>query len=95
MPYEFFPSISLNSLNEEARLNFGVDYFKFDLNTRIVVCHSLFNTQDVVNDEYMEIENQPTATKDIFNLVHDYFIHYGYVKTLDQFEDESDYDIIL
>jgi len=34
---ELFPTISLHSPNEEVRVNFGLDPFKFDIESLIIV----------------------------------------------------------
>jgi len=75
-----YPSVCLQSLNEEVSSNFGTDQFLFDLEGF---------KNDLSQAEFMDISRQQLKRPALFELVKSYLIHYAYVESLQALEEES------
>lgn len=77
-PYHAAISFSESSYN--AMVNFGTKPFKFGLEDML---------GNHYKEMYEEINSKTVDSKEVFDIVHDYLVHSGYVGTLQAFESES------
>lgn len=83
--YRLKAAISFANSHFHVSVNFGTKNFKFGI-------------EDMLSNHYKEIYEEICAeqidSKQVFDLVHDYLIHSGFVGTLQAFEDESSFALI-
>lgn len=79
---KYHAAISFSNSQYSVVANFGKKNFKFGI-------------EDMMSNRYKEIYDEISMehidSKDVFDLVHDYLIHSGFVGTLRAFEDESSF----
>jgi len=74
---EFFPVVSLHSLDESISANFGLKPFKFDLEGMI---------SELKEKMMVEVKSLPIHVGDVNSIIRNYFLYYGYEETLKSFE---------
>lgn len=82
---KYHAAISFSNSQFTVVANFGRKNFKFGI-------------EDMLSNHYKEIFDEISSeqidSKQVFDLVHDYLIHSGFVGTLQAFEDESSFALI-
>jgi hypothetical protein len=82
---KYHAAISFSNSQCQVKANFGKKNFKFGI-------------EDMLSNHYKEVFDEvnaePLDSKLVYDLVHDYLIHSGFVGTLQAFEDESSFALI-
>jgi hypothetical protein len=91
-----FNELSMESLELKAAISFANSHFQVSVN--FGTKNYKFGIEDMLSNHYKEIYDEINAeqidSKQVFDLVHDYLIHSGFVGTLQAFEDESSFALI-
>lgn len=82
---KYHAAISFGNAQFTVVANFGNKSFKFGIEDML---------SNHYKDLYEEINKIDVDSKEIFELVHDYLIHSGYIGTLQAFEDDSSFTLI-
>jgi len=81
----YHAAISFGNGESSVLANFGAKSFKFGVEDML---------SNHYKDIYQEIWKENIESKKIFDLVHDYLLHSGFVGTLHAFEDESSFALM-
>jgi hypothetical protein len=87
-----FPSVCLQSLNEEISANFGGGQHTYGESGNNFVFDIEGFRLDLAQAEFMDISRCQIKRASLFEVVKSYLIHYAFVETLQALDEESSSD---